>query len=158
DVGPGWDWKTMSSLYPSHDVYKYQLLLLESAADKNPMAADLRFLLGYHYLTCCHLEDAAKMFRRVVELQPNDAVAAALLTSVSPSEFQAAVPGAERVPDQVPAEKIVGSWTATGAKGSTYAMTLAKDGTFTWAFSRGARKQQAKGVYTVEGNVLAMEP
>ena len=37
-------------------------------------------------------------------------------------------------------------------------MTLRKDGTFTWAFQHGARKQEAKGVYTVEGNVLAMEP
>ena len=37
-------------------------------------------------------------------------------------------------------------------------MKLQKDNTFTWSFSRGARKQEAKGVYTVEGNVLAMEP
>ena len=37
-------------------------------------------------------------------------------------------------------------------------MSLHKDGTFTWAFRRGSRKQEAKGVYTVEGNVLAMEP
>jgi hypothetical protein len=37
-------------------------------------------------------------------------------------------------------------------------MDLRKDGTFTWAFQRGSRKQEAKGVYTVEGNVLAMEP
>jgi hypothetical protein len=37
-------------------------------------------------------------------------------------------------------------------------MTLRKDGTFSWAFQKGARKQEAKGVYTVEGNVLAMEP
>ena len=37
-------------------------------------------------------------------------------------------------------------------------MNLRKDGTFTWAFARGSRKQEAKGVYTLEGNVLAMEP
>ena len=37
-------------------------------------------------------------------------------------------------------------------------MDLRKDGTFTWAFQRGSRKQEAKGVYTLEGNVLAMEP
>ena len=37
-------------------------------------------------------------------------------------------------------------------------MNLQKDGTFTWSFRRGSRKEQAKGVYTVEGNVLAMEP
>jgi uncharacterized protein (TIGR03066 family) len=158
DVGPGWDWKTLSSLYPSNDVYKDQLQQLESACEKNPAAADLRFLLGYHYLTCCHLEDAAKMFRRVVELQPNDTVAAALLASVSPNDAPPAAPGGERVPDAIPADKIVGSWTAAGPKAATYSMTLAKDGTFTWTFNRGARKEQAKGVYTIEGNVLAMEP
>jgi hypothetical protein len=37
-------------------------------------------------------------------------------------------------------------------------MDLLKDGAFTWSFGRGSRKQQAKGVYTIEGNVLAMEP
>jgi hypothetical protein len=37
-------------------------------------------------------------------------------------------------------------------------MSLRKDGTFTWSFARGSRKQEANGVYTLEGNVLAMEP
>jgi hypothetical protein len=37
-------------------------------------------------------------------------------------------------------------------------MALNKDGTFSWEFSRGSRKQSAKGVYTLEGNILAMEP
>ena len=37
-------------------------------------------------------------------------------------------------------------------------MSLNKDGTFTWSFNRGSRKQKVKGVYTMEGNVLAMEP
>jgi hypothetical protein len=37
-------------------------------------------------------------------------------------------------------------------------MNLKEDGTFTWTFSRGSRKQEAKGVYTVQGNVLVMEP
>ncbi len=37
-------------------------------------------------------------------------------------------------------------------------MALTKDGTFTWSYRKGARKEDAKGVYTLEGNVLAMEP
>ena len=37
-------------------------------------------------------------------------------------------------------------------------MSLRKDGTFAWGFTRGSRKQEVKGVYTLEGNVLAMEP
>src|SRR5262249_26235778 len=31
DVGPGWDWKTLSSLYPNVDVYTGQLRALEAA-------------------------------------------------------------------------------------------------------------------------------
>jgi hypothetical protein len=37
-------------------------------------------------------------------------------------------------------------------------MVLRKDGTFTWDFTKGARNKEVKGVYTLEGNVLAMEP
>jgi hypothetical protein len=37
-------------------------------------------------------------------------------------------------------------------------MSLQKDGTFIWSFRRGARKEQSKGVFAVEGNVLVMEP
>src|SRR5207253_3692603 len=48
DVGPGWDWKTMVTLYPSMDVYTKHLRALEAARDKDPKAADLRFLVGYH--------------------------------------------------------------------------------------------------------------
>jgi len=35
-VGPGWDWKTMSGLYPSLDVYTDQLHALEDAHKKKP--------------------------------------------------------------------------------------------------------------------------
>ena len=37
-------------------------------------------------------------------------------------------------------------------------MSLRKDGSFSWGFKRGTRKQDVKGVYTLEDNVLAMEP
>jgi hypothetical protein len=37
-------------------------------------------------------------------------------------------------------------------------MSLTKDGNFTWSFARGKRKDEVKGVYALEGNVLAMEP
>ena len=40
DVGPGWDWKTLSSLYSKADDYTKQLRALEAARDKNPNAAD----------------------------------------------------------------------------------------------------------------------
>jgi tetratricopeptide (TPR) repeat protein len=157
-VGPGWDWKTMSSLYPNVDVYTGQLRALEAARDKDPKAADLRFLLGYHYLTCGYQDAALSAFQRAVELQPKDTVAAALVAQLSPRDAQPAKVAAAAAPKPVPAGDVVGDWSASGKGTAKYSMNLRKDGTFTWAFSRGSRKQDAKGVYTMEGNVLAMEP
>jgi hypothetical protein len=158
DVGPGWDWKTLSELYPSVDAYTTQLRALEDAYEKNPKSAELNFLLGYHYLTCGHQEAAVRRFQAAAELRPKDNVAAALAASLGPRATSFTEPPAVAAPKAVPADIVVGAWTAAGPSSSNYAMTLNKDGTFTWAFNRGARKQQAKGVYTVEGNVLAMEP
>jgi tetratricopeptide (TPR) repeat protein len=158
DVGPGWDWNTLSGLYPSVETYTNQLRALEAARDANPNSADLRFLLGYHYLTCGYPEPAMRMFKKAAELQPQDAVAASLAATLSPREEQPAESPAQAAPKPVPSDKVAGSWTAAGKGNAKYSMSLRKDGTFTWAFTRGARKQEVKGVYTVEGNVLAMEP
>jgi tetratricopeptide (TPR) repeat protein len=158
DVGPGWDWKTLSTLYPSVDAYSNQLRALEDARQKNPKAAELPFLLGYHYLTCGHQDSALAMFRRAAELQPKDTVSAALVATLSPREAKPSAPSAGAAPKPVPANEVAGNWTATGSGAAKYSMDLRKDGTFTWAFGRGSRKQEAKGVYTMEGNILAMEP
>jgi hypothetical protein len=127
------------------------------ARDNDPKAADLRFLAGYHYLTMGYPDQALKMFQRAAELQPKDTVAAALVATLSPRDAQPSTPAAAAA-KPVPADNVVGNWTATGSGSSQYSMNLRKDGTFTWSFKRGARKQEAKGVYVVEGNVLAMEP
>jgi tetratricopeptide (TPR) repeat protein len=157
DVGPGWDWKTLSGLYPSVEVYTSQLRALEAAVGKEPKAAGLRFLLGYHYLSLGHQEKALDMLRQAAQLQPKDAVAAALAATLSPRDAQPAKASAAAAPKAIPAGHVAGTWTA-GGKTAKYSMNLRKDGTFTWAFSRGSRKQEVKGVYTVEDNVLAMEP
>jgi len=161
-VGPGWDWKTLSSLYPNVDTYTAQLRKLETHCKATPSAADAQFLLGYHYLTCGHTENALAAFRRASKLQPEDSVSASLVRSLSPRD-PASTPAPSgqadaKAPQPIPTDKIVGSWTASGKESSTYAMTLAKDGTFTWSFSKGKRKDEVKGVYALEGNVLAMEP
>jgi hypothetical protein len=158
DVGPGWDWKTLSSLYPSVDVYTSQLRALEAARGKNPRAADLRFLLGYHYLTCGYSDQALSEFRRTLELQQKDLVAKALVSTLSPRADQPAQVPTGEAPKAVPPDRIVASWTAAGKGKANYSMGLRKDGSFTWGFAHGARKQEVKGVYTLEGNVLAMEP
>jgi tetratricopeptide (TPR) repeat protein len=158
DVGPGWDWKTLSGLYPNIEVYTNQLRTLEAARDKDPKTPELRFLLGYHYLTLGHQEAALSSFKRAAELQPKDAVAAALAATLSPRDAQPTKPSTTPVPAAVPANDVVGNWNASGKGTAKYMMSLRKDGTFTWSFRRGSRKEQSKGVYTVEGNVLAMEP
>jgi tetratricopeptide (TPR) repeat protein len=157
-VGPGWDWKTLSGLYPNADTYTTQLRALEAFRDQNPNSAEVRFLLGYHYLACGYPDDALKQFRRVTELQPKDSVAAALAATLSPRDLRTAQPSAEPAPKSVPSDSVVGNWTAEGKGTARYSMVLAADGTFTWAFSRGSRKQEVKGVYSLEGNVIAMEP
>ena len=53
-VGPGWDWATLSSLYPSVEIYTHQLRDLEAYVSSNSNAANARFLLGYHYMTAAH--------------------------------------------------------------------------------------------------------
>jgi hypothetical protein len=58
----------------------------------------------------------------------------------------------------ITAEQVAGTWTAAGPGKAKYVMTLTKEDTFTWSYARGARKQEVKGVYALEGNSLAMEP
>src|SRR5262249_38995463 len=120
--------------------------------------ADVRFLLGYHYLTCGYPNEAGEEFKQAANLQPKDAVAAALAATLAPRDPKASAAPAEPAPKAVPPDEVVGKWTAAGRGTAKYAMDLRKDGTFTWGFSRGSRKQEVKGVYTVEGNVLGMEP
>jgi tetratricopeptide (TPR) repeat protein len=157
-VGPGWDVKTLTSLYPDMDTYTKQLRALEASRDKNPKAADVRFLLGYHYLTLGYPEEALAEFRQAAKLQPKDAVVASLVATLSPRDAKPADAPADKAPEPVPPDEIVGAWTAAGKGKAQYSMDLGKDGKFSWAYSRGSKKEEVKGVYTVEGNVLAMEP
>lgn len=158
DVGPGWDWKTLCSLYPTVDVYTQQLRALEAARNKDLKAADVHFLLGYHYLTCGYADKALTEFRAASEAMPNDTVSASLLATLSPREAKPAAAPPAAAPNAVAAESVLGTWKATGKGTSTYAMSLRGDGSFTWGFATGSRKQEVKGVHALEGNVLAMEP
>ena len=46
-VAPGWDWTTLSGLYPDQDVYIAQLRALEQSVRLNPREPAARFLLAY---------------------------------------------------------------------------------------------------------------
>jgi tetratricopeptide (TPR) repeat protein len=158
-AGPGWDAKTLTGLYPDMDTYTKHLRALEAYRDQNPKAADARFLLGYHYLICGYPTESLHEFKKAKELEPRDSVAAALVASLTPREPPTAgATPTTTAPTAVAEDKVVGAWTAAGKGDSKYQMNLKNDGSFTWAFTRGVRKQEVKGVYSVEGNVLAMEP
>ena len=81
-VGPGWDWTTMSSLYPDPNVYTQQLRALEDYTQTSPKAADAHLLLAYHYMICSHNDAAAGQLQQVVKLMPSDRLAGELLKMV----------------------------------------------------------------------------
>jgi tetratricopeptide (TPR) repeat protein len=163
-AGPGWDWTTMSSLYSSHDVYTQQLRALEDFAKANPLSADAHFLLGYHYLTGTHTENAAKQFQQALTLLPDDKLLTQLVGMTTPPD---ATKQAETVATPAPpvvapekvlsTEKLVGKWEAS-SHGAQFQLDLAKDGSFVWTCWRGKEKQSVKGVFAVDQNNLAMEP
>jgi tetratricopeptide (TPR) repeat protein len=156
-VGPGWDWTTLSGMYPSVEAYTTQLRALESYAGANPNSADAAFVLGYHYLTGGHPDAARTQFAAAAKLQPKDAVSAYLAQSLSPPSETATPAAATTEAPTIPAEQLTGTWSATGAGNSKYVMTLNADGTFTWAYSKGPKKQTVKGVYAVQGSDIAMD-
>jgi tetratricopeptide (TPR) repeat protein len=157
-VGPGWDWTTLNGMYPSTDTYTAQLRALEEYVGKNPKSADGHFLVAYHYITIGENDQAKTELKKVIELQPNDTVAAYLLQMMTPGEPPTPPANPPAAPPTIPTDSVVGKWTASGPKNAKYEMTLAKDGTFVWSFSRGATKQEVKGVYAIDGITLAMQP
>ena len=167
-VGPGWDWTTMISLYPSVDIYTKQLRELEIYRHDHPNAADARFLLAYHYLTMGHSQAAARELREVVHLVPQDRVASQLLLMITAPASQtggapnAASPEPEE-PGTTPAgpavdpASLVGTWTAHREEGSTIQLTITPDSKFNWRFSQGGRTQSFDGSSSVANNVLVLQ-
>lgn len=163
-AGPGWDWKTMCSLYASPAEYEKQLRALEAWVKANPKAPEGHFVAGYHYLTCGHPEQAAEEWREVKAITKDDRLIANLLAMVEPGQATDAPPaGAAPQPAKdpvktIPAADVAGTWTASGAQGARFTMTLTADGKFTWTYTRGSHREEVKGVFAIEQNVLALEP
>jgi uncharacterized protein (TIGR03066 family) len=161
-VGPGWDWTTLSSLYPSIDIYTKQLRALEDNIRQRPQATDARFVLAYHYLTTNNKDAATGQLKELNKQSPQDPLIAQLLMMTAGPEALGVAPPAEdtAVPDvpAVPAADLVGNWTAKGERNTKFAMELSKDGNFSWTYTEKGKPQTVKGVYAVDGNVLAMEP
>ncbi len=163
-AGPGWDWTTMSGLYPSGETYTQQLRELENFAKSNPTSADANFLLGYHYLTTGFKEPAGRCFAAALDLLPGDKLLTQLV-AMSPASGQKrkATPSSPPTPADLPAEKtltvekLAGTWKASSAD-AKFELQLAAEGTFVWSFSRGKTTESVKGVFAVDQNNLAMEP
>jgi tetratricopeptide (TPR) repeat protein len=160
-VGPGWDWTTMVSLYPDVDVYTAQLRKLEQYLQANPGASDARFVLAYHYLTTSHRDAAARQLEHVVKSVPNDTVSKQLYDMLTYQASGEPKPKAEpSTPpgSTVTTENLAGTWKAKGPSNTAFEMTLAKEGGFTWKYTKGKKERVVKGAYAVDRNTLAMEP
>jgi tetratricopeptide (TPR) repeat protein len=85
-AGPGWNWETMSGLYPNADTYTKQLRALETYVKDHPKEAEARFLLAYHYLVLGSKDAAVQQLKAVVQLEPKDKLSAALVKALTSDE------------------------------------------------------------------------
>lgn len=163
-AGPGWDWTTMIGLYPDANTYTQQLRALEAFAKANPKSSDAHFLLGYHYLTAAHAQEASQQFKLAQAQLPDDKLIAQLVGMSTPPDPKAPDSTSAAAPSVVvpegkvlTVEKMEGKWRAS-SRGAHFQLELAKDGQFVWSFTRGKEKQTVKGAFAVDQNNLAMEP
>jgi tetratricopeptide (TPR) repeat protein len=128
-VRPGWDWTTLSGMYPDVDTYTRELRALEAYVTANPDSAQGHFVLGYQYLAQGHDPNAIAQLKEVVRLQPGDAVSAQIIAAFQPSGGNPPPP-AEAAP--AAEGRLAGNWAATPAQGAKIALAIQDDGTFTW--------------------------
>ena len=81
--GPGWtrDYLQLAH-WPAPDIYTGQLRNLEHYVSADSSEANVRFLLGYHYLMLDHTEVARRQLAQGVELRPRDKLSARILTGI----------------------------------------------------------------------------
>jgi tetratricopeptide (TPR) repeat protein len=161
-VGPGWDWTTLISLYPSVDTYTQQLRKLEESVKGSPNDASLHFLLAYHYITTSATEPAIFQLQEVVRLQPKDTVALQLIQMIGgekalPQQMQQSGPPPSPSAVRLTDADLVGNWKSTSGN-SKFELKLTDKKTFSWTYDDKGKTTTVEGVYAVDGNTLAMEP
>jgi hypothetical protein len=181
-VGPGWDWTTLSSFYPNVDVYAQQLHALEEYIDAHSNQPDVRFLLAYHYLTCGHTDAAAQQLKAVVQLNPRDQLSTQLLAALAAPSRKFVLPETKKLAAQLDdllaatqggylaepnaaaaptkpldAVSLVGDWKARQPDGSTVALRLTSNWTYTWWFTRQGKSQDHSGTYALTDNLLILK-
>jgi uncharacterized protein (TIGR03066 family) len=162
-AGPGWDWTTMLGLYPNVDVYTMQLRALEEVA-RTTGTAEARFVLAYHYLTMGHNDSAVYQLKQLQKLTPNDPVAKELLVMAAGPEAAGATSAADTAAAspspsaKIDAAELTGKWSAAGESGTRFTLDLTAEGGFTWTYGAKGKQETVKGVYALDGDVLALEP
>ncbi len=157
-VAPGWDWTTLSGMYPDVETYTAQLRTLEASVRANPASAHARFVLAYQYLCQGHVENAVAQLTEVAKLQPADTLSAQLITYYQPAKA-AQPPPAEPATNGAPAPegKLAGSWAATPVKDAKISLVINDDGKFNWnASSAGKPPTAIAGASTFADGVLTL--
>jgi hypothetical protein len=149
-VSPGWDWTTLSGLYPDTEIYTRQLQALAAYVRANPGEAGPRFLLAYHDITLGHIEESATQLQAVLKLDPNDRLAADLLDLISP-EDEAPNPTAGRAPTVA---QLQGEWEARRPQGKIE-LDL-KDDQFSWDFDLDDNDDEFRGKFALAQDVLVL--
>lgn len=166
-AGPGWDWTTLSGLYPRIEIYTAQLRALEAYQRLHRQSAEARFLLGYFYMTGGYEDAAAAQYREVVRLVPNDAVAAQLLQTVAPPAEQPQIaaqpdvfPSPEEVgtptADAVAKGRLRGTWRTTAPDGTNIVLTIIDASKFAWVFTHDGKSTTVSGTYTLGESTLML--
>jgi tetratricopeptide (TPR) repeat protein len=159
-TAPGWDWKTMVNLYPSDGAYEVQLRALERFRNDHPADASARFVLAYHYLVMGSVEAGQKELRKVVELEPNDLVAARILRGLNGESEVDPAPIAEppAVAQGDLEADLVGTWSANRDDGSSFQFVISEDGAFRWNVKDpSGREESIEGRLTIAEDVLILQ-
>jgi tetratricopeptide (TPR) repeat protein len=157
-AGPGWDWTTLSGLYPGVDVYTQQLRALEAQVSQAPSKAPPRFVLAYHYLTMGSSEAALAQYREILKLQPGDKLSAQLaqrLGAPAPAEAEAPPPNPR---PSAPEGQLEGTWAAEPTSRASVALVLKADKTFQWTVTDRGKQRMLKGRYEYDKGELILSP
>ncbi len=157
-VGPGWDWTTLISLYPNVETYTKQLRAAEDNALAHPKASAVRFVLAYHYLTAGHTDAGLTELKKVVQLNPRDALSKQLIQLYEAPEQPAPTSPttADTSASALAADALKGAWRSQPTTGVDVRLDLGEDGKFTWTVTRAGKSQSFSGEYTYGQGILTL--
>ncbi|MAT13726.1 MAG: hypothetical protein CMJ46_00465 [Planctomyces sp.] len=160
-AGPGWDWTTLISMYQDPATYTQHLQRLEDITKASSPDASSFFLLGYHYLTAGHQDEALTCWQKVVSLNPDDKLAAQFVQMYSPAPDSSSTaptsPPENMEQPAYPLDQLEGTWTTSNDNGE-YTLKLNTDDSFNWTYSKDGQSQDSSGAFIVRGNNLVMQP